>query len=375
MDKDFGIYRNFPQWDECKERFTAWWRRSSLGRPLLAISAKRRQPLATQSPELLDCAGDCEYKHSDPEYGILRYRDYLNHNVLLAEAFPSTNVNYGPGSLALYLGGEPIFSESTIWYKEVVDDWQDWIPLKFDPANRWFKKHLDIIRRQQELADGEFLINIPDLCENVDILAAMRDPNKFCFDLIDEPDLIKEILDQLDELYFKYYDAFYDIVKGPDGSSSFTAFQIWGPGRTAKVQCDFCALMSPDQFYEFVQPSLRRQCQRLDNSLYHLDGPDAIKHLDALMEIEELDALQWTPGAGNPGGGDAGWYPIYDKVKGAGKSLWISITAENWQEAAAQGDALVERYGADGLYLLFHLLLTEDEAQRLLDHAESCWTQ
>ena len=57
-------------------------------------------------------------------------------------------------------------------------------------------------------------------------------------------------------------------------------------------------------------PSLQQQCQKLDYTLYHLDGPDAIKHLDALMEIEELDALQWTPGAGKPDGGDELWYPI-----------------------------------------------------------------
>ena len=72
-------------------------------------------------------------------------------------------------------------------------------------------------------------------------------------------------------------------------------------------------------------PSLRLQCQQLDFSLYHLDGPDAIRHLDALMEIEELNALQWTAGAGQPDGGNERWYAIYDKVRDAGKSLWVEI--------------------------------------------------
>ena len=49
--------------------------------------------------------------------------------------------------------------------------------------------------------------------------------------------------------------------------------------------------------------------ERLDHSLYHLDGPDAIKHVPALMELEKLDALQWTCGAGQPDGACPRWYP------------------------------------------------------------------
>ncbi len=28
-------------------------------------------------------------------------------------------------------------------------------------------------------------------------------------------------------------------------------------------------------------------------SPFHLDGPGALKHLDALLELDELDAVQW----------------------------------------------------------------------------------
>jgi 5-methyltetrahydrofolate--homocysteine methyltransferase len=158
----------------------------------------------------------------------------------------------------------------------------------------------------------------------------------------------------------------YEIVKGDNGSSSYTAFAIWGPGKTAKIQCDFSAIMSPKQFREFVQPSLKKQCQKLDYTLYHLDGPDAIKHLDALMEIEELDALQWTPGA------DERWYPIYDRVKKANKSLWISLENGGLEDWIKKSDKLVRRYGSDGLYLLFPIM-EEEEALRLIDKAERDW--
>jgi hypothetical protein len=189
---------------------------------------------------------------------------------------------------------------------------------------------------------------------------------------MDIPEIIKDYVNQLDNLYFKYYDPLYDLVKLSDGSSSYTAFDIWSPGKLAKVQCDFCAMMSPDHFREFVQPSLRKQCQQLDHSIYHLDGPDAVKHMDALMEIEELDALQWTSGAAKPDGGYEGWYPIYDKVRAANKSLWISIydgRLNDWIESA---DKLVKRYGPDGLYLLFPEM-DETDALWLMEKAERDW--
>ena len=42
------------------------------------------------------------------------------------------------------------------------------------------------------------------------------------------------------------------------------------------------------------------------------------------MEIDEIDALQWTSGDHGPDGTQVEWEePIYDKVIRAGKSLWI----------------------------------------------------
>ncbi len=232
---------------------------------------------------------------------------------------------------------------------------------------------MQMIKEAKKLANEDFIINIPDLVENVDILSALRGPQPLCYDLVDEPEMIKELVNQLDEIYFTYYNSIYDIVKLSDKSSSFTAFRIWGPGRTAKIQCDFCALMSPQQFRDFVQESLRKQCKYLNHSLYHLDGPDAIKHLDALMEIKELDAVQWTAGAGQVDGGNPKWYPIYDKVIGAGKSMWISIEDGTFEDWVISADNLVKRYGPGRLYLLFPEM-EEEQAIRLMDIANRDWT-
>jgi 5-methyltetrahydrofolate--homocysteine methyltransferase len=112
-------------------------------------------------------------------------------------------------------------------------------------------------------------------------------------------------------------------------------------------------MISPEMFREFVQPTLRTQCQKFDHSLYHLDGTGAIKHVPALMEIEDLDAVQWNFETGKPDAGWEKWFPMYDQVRDAGKGLWLNFCdggPEQWAESAKR---IVKRYGNKGIYLLF----------------------
>lgn len=358
-------------WEETRGRFTKWWKGEPLDRPLLKITAKRKTPL--EPLERIEPPKTPRGHHLDMERRVKELRNACKTHIYMAEAFPYLDINIGPGSMATYLGSEPDFKWDTIWFSECIHNWSDFGNLAFDKENYWWKLHLDLAAKAHTLANDDFLVAIPDICENVDILAAMRGPQAFCFDLLDEPDLIKTYVDQIDALYFKYYDAMYDILKLKDGSSSYTAFFIWGSGKTAKLQCDFSALMSPAQFREFVLPSLQRQCQKLDCTLYHLDGPDSIRHLNALMEIDALDALQWNPGAGKPDAGNEMWYPIYDKVRSAGKALWLLFEEGSVEDWIYNAGKIVKTFGKDGMYFLFPTM-EEEDAKRLITTAEDQWS-
>jgi hypothetical protein len=357
-------------WAETEERFKLWWEGKNSGRPLMRVVGKRKSP--TEPLEIIGEPKTPEEFYMDVENNIIRYRNYCKAHTFLGEAFPSFSVDLGPGSMALYLGAEPNFTWDTVWFKECIEDWDKYGDFVYNQDNYWWKKHIEIIKKAKELSDVEFIINIPDIIENIDIPLVMRGTENIIFDIMDEPDMIKKYLKQIDELYFKYYNQFYDIVKNEDGSSCYTVFSIWGPGKTAKIQCDFSAMMSPNQFREFILPSLKKQCKNLDYSLYHLDGPDAIKHVDAIMEIKELKALQWTCGAGKPDGGCVDWYPIYDKVRAAGKSLWIQLYDGDFKDWINSAEKLIKRYGTEGLYLIFPDM-EEDEAIQLMDKAEKEW--
>lgn len=314
-----------------------------------------------------------EDKYQNAERMVERFRYFCETHEFMGESFPNISLDFGPGSMAGYLGSNIVFNEDTVWFEEFVDDWTEYKDLAYDPENVWIKKHLELFRKVKELAGEDFLIGIPDIMENIDVLASMRGAQNTIFDMVDEPEEITRRIGQIDDLYFEYYDQFYDIVKAEDNSSCYTVFQIWGPGKTAKLQCDFSAMMSPDNFREFIQESLRKQAKQLDHVIYHLDGPDAIKHVDAIMEIEEIDALQWTSGDYGPDGTFEEWYRIYDKAVAAGKGLWVKVYSGEFETWLERLDKLVARYGSNAMFLYFNPMPME-QAKKLMEHAQKHWS-
>ena len=341
-----------------RQRFEGWWDRRDIGRPLMRLTAPK-PGVSGAAPT----AATLEQRYTDPEYLTAAVRYELEHILLLGDAFPNASCNLGPGSMALYLGSEPRFAEDTVWFTETVEDAEAFAKLSFDHENKWWVRHQEILRKMVELSDGDYLVCIPDIIENADILSSLRGAQDLCYDKIDCPENVEAGIRRIDELYFRYYDALRDIAADADGTVAYTAFQILGPERIAKIQCDYSALISPGMYREIIVPSLRKQCQNLRHSMYHLDGPDAIKHVDALMTIEELDALQWTCGAGQPDGACERWFPIYDKVRDAGKSLWIQIYDGGPGEWEAGTRRIIRRYGRHGLYFHYPLFPSAKEAE------------
>lgn len=359
-------------WEETKIKWDNYWKHQNIGRPVMHLVAELDDKRDLALEETLKPV-DMEDKYMNAERIVERFRYYANTHEFMAESFPNLSIDFGPGSMAGYVGCEIVFSEDTVWFDHFVNDWTTYQDINYDPENKWFKKHLKLFEDVKALVGDDFLIGIPDIMENIDVLASMRGVQDIIFDMIDSPDEIKRRLAQIRKIYFNYYDQFYDIVKDQENGSCYTVFQIWGPGKTAKLQCDFSALMSPNQFREFIQDELRKQAKQLDHVLYHLDGPDAIKHVEAVMEIDEIDALQWTSGDHGPDGTLLEWYPIYDKAIAAGKGLWIKVYSGEFEEWLTNVDKLVRRYGSNAMFLYFPPM-PKEQADKLLAYAEANWS-
>lgn len=377
-------------WEETKEKWTNYWKHQNTGRPLMMVVARNPEieTFAEQKAvEGIMCQGrlynlpenlkstnlPVEEKYTNAELIVNRYRHFCETHEFLGESFPNLNVDFGPGSLATYIGAGLEFKPDTVWFKPTVEEWEDTPKLSFDAENENFKKHIALIKKCRELAGDDFYIDMPDLMENLDTLASLRGSQEVLMDMMEDPDEILKRVKEVDDLYYEYFDRFYDVIKDKDGASAYTIFQIWGPGRCVKLQCDISAMISPDNFREFVQESLRQQAEKADQVLYHLDGPQAIRHLDALMEIDGIDALQWTSGDAGPDGTLEDWDVIYDKAIAAGKSLWVKVYSGSFEDWIKNVERLVMKYGSHSIFFMFPEM-SKEQADYLLDYADKNWS-
>ena len=90
-------------------------------------------------------------------------------------------------------------------------------------------------------------------------------------------------------------------------------------------------------------------------------------HLDALLEIEELNAIQWTPGVGEPQGGSPKWYDLYNKILAAGKSImacWVTLD---------ELKPLLDNIGGEGVHLEmdFHNEREVEKAMRIVEEYQN----
>ncbi len=336
-----------PNWEATRRHFTDWWERRGLvvgmwGGVFAARPHAQLEPPPPASPASQSFYDDAPGRAERNHY-LLAHQDFP------LDIIPTSDTMIGPGSLALCLGSQPEFAESTVWFGPTMDhdpSPEQAAPLRFDPDNYWWKVHEATLRECAELARGRYLVGCPDLVENIDILASLRGMETLFLDMIERPDWVSAKLGEINQAYFEIYDRIYEIIRMEDGSSTFEAYKLWGPGKTAKVQCDAATMFSPAMFRQLVAPHLREQCAYLDHSMYHLDGQEQFRHLDALLEIDELDAIEWTPNANLPLGGAPQWFPLYRRILDAGQSVQVYLV---WPHEIVP---VLDAIGSEGVYIL-----------------------
>ena len=358
-------------WEATKQRFDDYWKGQNTGRPVMRVTGVKPEYYPFKVPDEIK-SKSMEERYMDPESIVRRYRYYCETHEFLAESFPNLNADFGPGSVAAYLGSEIEFKDNSVWFAHCVEDWETHPELLFDPENKWFKKHIWLFDECKKRIGEDFPIAIPDLMENVDVLASLRGAMDLIYDMVEDEDEIIKRVQQVTDCYQQYYDAFYKYA-AYEGGSAYTVFQIFGSGKTQKLQCDFSAMLSPDYFRTFVLDSLKQTAGKYDNVLYHLDGPDAIKHMDALMEVDGISALQWTSGDHGPDGTLEDWDVIYDKARAAGKQLWVKVYSGEFDDWIRNTERIVKKYGSKGLYLFFNDMPLK-QAEELVAYGEKNWS-
>ncbi len=343
--------------EETKQRYINWWNHKGIILNMWEHFQEGVQPHAEITPPAP--AKDLSQKWFDPQWRAECLDWYVAHSSLKADILPVANTQLGPGSLAAILGGVFEGGEDTIWIHPNPDFTDE---IVFNPEHPNWILHKELLKACKAKANGHYFVGMPDLMEGLDVLAALKGTDRVLLDTVMQPEILEQQMQQINDIYFKVFDELYDIIREGD-EMAFCYFSSWAPGKMSKLQSDISTMISQDDYRRFVQPFIREQCQKIDYTLYHLDGVGAMHHLPALLEIEELNAIQWTPGVGEPQGGSPKWYDLYKKILAGGKSVmacWVTLD---------ELKPLLDHIGADGVHLEmdFHNEKEVEQAMRIVE--------
>lgn len=347
-------------WDKSKERLQALWENEIVDRACIAISLTDEKAYQEYLVRLEDMSPE-ELKKSyvDPVVITERFKQKMKYTKYMGDAFPAIWPNFGTSGFIQYAGAVPKYAPDTIWFDPILNEPEaDLISFH----KNIYDEHLRIMRELVALSNDEYFIGMPDNCGVLDGLAALRGTEELLFDMIEEPEFVKEGVRRLTELQKKTIPGFFgEIYKNNGNGIAHAGMQLWSKKRILQLQCDFSAMISPECYKEFVVPELEMSGDYVDYAVYHLDGQEQIRHLDHILSVDIIKMINWTPVASQPP--TSAFIPVLQKIQKAGKGLML--LPEPWEV-----EILMDQLSSKGLQMIVQNVCSEEEAKELIDLVE-----
>lgn len=341
-------------WEKRLDRQDAFWEREIIDRPVICMEV-RKNPAACSFPE--SNHKTLEQRWIDPEFQAQYALANVRNTYYMGDALPSAVPNLGPDFFSACYGGELRFMEDTSYIDPFLPEWPN-NPgeLRFRQDGGYFSLMEQMYETFLDVGRGVFYTGWPDMHPGGDCLVGFRGPLQLNYDVIDNPEKILQAIDKINRDFLSLYEHYYTKL-----TSRGQAVTGW-PGIVSRRKWhvpsnDFSCMISNQMFEKLFLDGLIEEMMHMEKTIYHLDGPRALHHLDTLLSIRELDAIQWVYGAGNGRASDH--IPVYQKIQTAGKGIQISEVYPD------EIDILTENLDPRGVWMKV-LADTHEEAGRIL---------
>jgi hypothetical protein len=285
---------NMPDFRMSMQRIYAWFEGAVIDRAPIRFQAHNA---FVEEANLAYHSNDLKRRWFDTEFQIDSYLKSIDQHTFHGETFPIFWPNLGPEVYSAFYGSELGYGEITSWSKPLLMDWADISKVKLDMHNEYFTKIEEVTLQAIERCRGKALVGFTDLHAGVDCAAAWRKPEQFCIDLLEEPEQAKALIELAIADFEMIYDHFDATLKA-HGQLSASWMGIPSFGRMHIPSCDFAALISPKHFDEFCLPVLQREVKTMTHNVFHVDGKGVARHLNRILEVPEVHAIQWVQGVG-----------------------------------------------------------------------------
>lgn len=307
-------------WARIEQDWNAWWN-GTLDRPVVTIATRDKGHHPPPGDDFLT-----RFSLDTPVSDILDYFEaQFSHLHYYGDAYPRWWVNFGAGIMAAFLGADVEYRTATTWFHELSLTSLDDLELNYDAGNIWWQRVQAVTRAAGERWGERVVVGYSDLGGNLDILASLRGTQNLLFDLVDAPEQVERLTQQITQLWLRYFNELEQSLSPAQHGRCCWA-PPWSPARGYMLQSDFCYMISPEMFERFVLPDLVTCCDNLDYPFYHMDGKGQLVHLDKLLSIEKLRGIQWQPGDGQPLADD--WLDVLRRIREGGKLCQVFVTLE-----------------------------------------------
>ncbi len=324
-----------PDFEQAMERIYAWYDQQIIDRPPIRFSAHNAEYGEEHSLTNYKW-NNLKERWWNTQYQIELFEYEMEQSVYNAETFPIYWPNLGPEVYTAFYGVELEYKEVTSYSKPFIQDWSQLDDIKLDKNNPYFKKLEEMTYAALERCKGKYLVGYTDLHPGLDCAAAFRDPQQLCLDILLEPEQIKKLIHLSSKDFAEIFNHFDRILK-KHKQLSVTWMGIPSFGKMHIPSCDFASMISHEHFNELVLPVIQEEVKHASHNIFHVDGKGVANHIDVLLEIPEINAIQWVQGMGK----DLPimqWVPFIKKIQSAGKSVVVDLQLSELDSFMAEVD-------------------------------------
>jgi hypothetical protein len=335
-------------WTAAQARLEAWWNFADQERPCFLFTLP--------APGGIPDTDDLQRWWMDIDFILERQMRSMEAQDYLGEMVPFHYVDRGSSAMEGILGANMKFiDKETVWAYPCFSSVEEAAEVVADPANIWRTSTLEITRRSVALAQDHHYV-APYAMEGVsDILSGLYGTENLLMDMLEKPEAVGRALERIKRIWIELWGEIQSLLKGMGNRGGIGWAGIWAPGTTFPLQEDYSFMISARMYRRFCLPHVADFLDVMEYGFYHLDGTGAVAHLDALLDLGKLRAIQWVPGAGKED--LAQWHPLIARILAAGKSVEVFARPE-------EVEALVKAVGLRGL--LVNVTCSAAEAEQLL---------
>ncbi len=309
-----------PDLEEAAKRWEAYYAGEIIDRPVVCVTAPRDG--CTPGPALTYR----ERAFGDIDELITRTLASAEATFWGGEAIPAFMPSFGPDEVAVFCGATLHWAEDsgdTNWSEPCIEDWEQALPLRLHDEHPLWQRMLEYYRRAAERMAGKMLLSPPDLHTNMDLLAALRGPQRLCLDLLERPEVIDRAMADARAIFPVLWEAVSRAGRMREHGYCHVFYSMEG---AAILQCDFSCMISPAMFRRWVLPALEEEAEIVKHAIYHWDGPGALVHMNDLLASKGLHTLSYVPGAGR--GDPVNYIELYQCIQAGGKAVQVWGTPE-----------------------------------------------